>query len=323
MGKVRTVLGDIDSETLGVTNMHDHLLISAGVGVMKEPDIHLDSVDKACQELELFKAAGGRAVVDMMPVATGRDAPGLVEVSRRTGVHIVACSGFHQVQYYTPDHWVYTYPLDAIVDLFIADVTVGMDRYDYRGPIVERISAKAGVLKAATEYHTVPAKTERLFEAVAMAHLATGVPISTHTTYGTMALEQVELFVKYGVDPSAVIIGHLDRNMDFAYHKAVAETGAMVLYDGPSRVKYYPDSALVELICRMVDAGFGGQIVLGNDLARRSYRVSYGGGPGMGYLLNTFVPRLRAAGLGEDDIHRIFVANPSKALSLREVKLHG
>lgn len=214
----------------------------------------------------------------------------------------MAASGFHQAIYYLPDHWIYRYSLEQIVELYTADVSEGMDRHDYGGPIVERVGACAGVLKAATDLHALRPVYEKLFEAVAVTHLRTGVPISAHTAHGTLALEQVEILGRHGVRPDAVILGHVDRNLDFGYHRAIAQTGAYLCYDGPSRVQYATDEALAATIARMVEAGHGDRILLGNDLAKRSQRVSYGGGPGMGYLLRTFVPRLRAAGLGEADV---------------------
>lgn len=322
MAMVRTVLGDVPAASLGPTNVHDHLLIRAGVGTLRDPDLHLDSVEKACEELLLFRAAGGSALVDMMPVGTGRDAAGLVEVSRRTGVHVIAASGFHQALYYTADHWIYHYSVEQIAELFVADITIGMDRHDYGGPIVERLAAKAGVLKGATDRHLFRPIYKKLFEAVAIAHRLSGAPISTHTTSGTLALEQIEFLGRHGVPPGAIVIGHIDRNLDFGYHRAIVETGACLGYDGPSRVQYATDEAIAALIARLVEAGYGDRVLLGNDLAKRSYRVSYGGGPGLGYLLNAFVPQLSAAGLDKGAIRRILVENPARALALRGTE-HG
>src|SRR5690606_27779874 len=172
-----------------------------------------------------------------------------------------------------------------------ADIGIGRDRYDYTGPLAARLEARAGVLKAATEYHDMGPIHLKLFQAVAMAHHETGAPVSTHTTMGTHALEQVATLERFGVPPDAVIVGHVDRNPDFSYHEAIAKTGAFLDYDGASRVKYWPDGVIAELICRMFEAGLGSHVLLGSDLATRSSRTSYGGGPGLGYLLDVFLPR--------------------------------
>jgi 5-phospho-D-xylono-1,4-lactonase len=63
----------------------------------------------------------------------------------------------------------------------------------------------------------------------------------------------------------------------------------------------------------MVNAGFGAQIVLGMDAARRKYWKGYDGAPGLVFLLREFVPRLQQAGLSSADIEKIFVSNPASS----------
>ena len=70
-----------------------------------------------------------------------------------------------------------------------------------------------------------------------------------------MGLEQLDLLEKAGVNPAQVILGHVDRNPDVWYHKKMAQRGAFLGYDGPSRIKYWPDGVIVNLIKGMLDAG--------------------------------------------------------------------
>ena len=91
--------------------------------------------------------------------------------------------------------------------------------------------------------------------------------------------------------------------------------GVFLEYDSPSRLKYGPDAYAVSLIAAAVENGYADRILLGLDFARRSYYPSYGGGPGLGYLLETFVPRLRAEGLG-DIVDLLLVENPARAFSM-------
>jgi phosphotriesterase-related protein len=145
-----------------------------------------------------------------------------------------------------------------------------------------------------------------------MAQRATGVPISSHTENGVLGDRQVEKLSSLGVPASSIIVGHIDKNVDPYVHRSIAATGAFLEYDSPSRLKYGPDSQAVALIAAAVEHGYDHQILLGMDLARRSYWPTYGGGPGLRYLLETFVPRLRAEGLGEV-VRKIFVENPARA----------
>lgn len=318
MKYVRTVLGDVPAQELGVVYSHEHLIIEGGLGVMKKPDLRLNSIEHAVREVEDCKAYGARTFVDCMPLDSGRNAQALVEIATRTGTHIIAATGFHKPMYYDDLHWIYHYSIDQIAQLLIDECEIGMDRHSYNGPLVERIQAKAGFIKGASDYNFISKVSQKLFEAAAIAHKATGVPILTHTEHGTCGLEQIELLSKLGVSPENVIICHMDRNPDLYLHKELASTGCYLEYDNASRIKYHPDQSIVQLILEMIDAGYGNQLLLGTDFALRSYWKAYGGGPGMSYLLQSFVPRLIQEGAPKDIIDRLLMSNPQKAYSINK-----
>jgi phosphotriesterase-related protein len=317
VGQIQTILGPVAPEDLGVTYSHEHLIVRGGVGLVREPGFVLDSVEKMVAELADFTAAGGRAVVDMIPLDAGRQPVDLVEISRRAGVHVIAATGFHSALYYEGEHWIDGYSGEQLADLLISELTEGMDRRSYNGPIVERLAARPGVIKLATEYHHATATQRKLIEACGAAHAATGFPISTHTEQGTFGDEQVRLLGEAGVPPSAILVGHLDRLPDPGYHREVASTGAYLIYDGPSRAKYGPDSRTIALIRELIDAGYGKQLLLGSDMARKSYLRAYGGGPGLDYILTRFLPRLRREDVPQGAIDDIMIYNPARAFGRR------
>ena len=112
-----------------------------------------------------------------------------------------------------------------------------------------------------------------------------------------------------------VYIGHLDRNPDFWYHKKIAERGAYVGYDGISKIKYFPDSVRINLIKKMIDSGFIEKLLISEDIGRKSYFKSYGGGPGLEYILKKFIFRLLEEGISENEIEQIWIKNPSELLA--------
>jgi predicted metal-dependent phosphotriesterase family hydrolase len=309
---IRTVLGDIEPAAFGVASCHDHLLIRGGLPVAREPDFLLDSVDRAVAEVEWFRRAGGTAVVDAMPPGLGRDPDGLAAVSRQSGVHVVAVTGFHKLVYYDSEHWLFRYDATRIADLLVAEIEEGMDRGGLRGPIVDRSPARAGAIKVATGYWRFGPVEEKLFDAAAQAQRRTGVPIITHTEDGTMAMEQARRLIGSGVAPDRIVIGHVDKNPDSYLHLELLDQGVNLEYDQPSRFKYGPDSRVVALLRTIVAAGHEGRVVFGMDFARRSYWRTYGGGPGMDYILARFVPRLRAEGLPESAIDALIRRNPAR-----------
>jgi predicted metal-dependent phosphotriesterase family hydrolase len=323
VGYIQSVLGPVAPEELGVTYSHEHLIIRGGLGLVREPGFKLPSVEKMLEELETFKAAGGKTLVDMMPVDTGRQPADLVTISRQAGVHVIAATGFHKEMYYDDEHWIHTYSAEQIAGLLIQELTEGMDRCSYNGPIIERTEARAGVIKLATEYNYATKTQHKLIEAYGAVYGATGIPISTHAESGTLGVEQVQWLGDRGIPPQSVLVGHLDRLPDLGYHREVAGSGAFVIYDGPSRAKYGPDSQVIALIKGMIEAGHGKQLLLGSDMARASYLRAYGGGPGLDYILTQFLPRLQREGVSQEAIDDIMVRNPARAFGRREVAGEG
>lgn len=312
---VRTVLGDVPASQLGLTYSHEHLIIEESFPTQANPDFLLNDVAKVSQELTRVYAAGGRTMVDTMPANSGRNVLKLAEVSRRTGVHIVAQTGIHLEIYYPPTHWRYQYSEDQLTRLFIADVEQGIDRYDYNGPIVARTPYKAGVVKLATGDEAFTPHQELIFRAVVNTHRETGVPILTHTNAGRHALAQAERFAQLGADLHHVVLSHLDRCPDLDYHRAVLQTGIRVEFDSAFRWKAGEENGTYRLLEALLP-DYPEQLTAGMDAARNTYWQSYGGAPGLTYLLTTFRDELTRRGLGGYWL-RLMVENPAKLYSFK------
>lgn len=320
MGYIQTVLGKIDPKDIGFTDSHEHVIRIGGGEVIKGGhDFLMDSYEAAKNELLLYKAAGGKTIVEMTPCGSGRDVETLIKLSKETGVNIIGNTGFHKSEFYENNtHIMYRYTKEQLAELFIADVEKGIDKNDYSGPIVERSSAKAGVIKAATSYQVITQTEVKVLEAAAIASKETGAPISFHCERGTVAAEAIDILLKAGVLPKNIIICHIDRNPDTYYHTQLLKRGVYLEYDGPGRVKYYTDEVILNLIKNIVAAGFEDQILMGLDLGRRSYLKSYCGGPGMDYLQREFIPRMRAEKISEEVINKFTISNPGEAFTFKK-----
>ncbi|MFZ3216306.1 MAG: hypothetical protein WA192_09635 [Candidatus Acidiferrales bacterium] len=316
---LRTVLADIEASQAGICYAHEHLIIDPSFTTYCYPDFLLDSVERACSDVAEFHAAGGRTLVDSMPCGGGRNAAKLAQLSRITGVNIVCPTGLHLAKYYAPGHWGARLNAQELAKLFVADIEQGIDSADYNGPDISRTPHKAGVVKVATGEDFPSAHERKVFEAAALAHHQTGAPILTHTEQGAGALEQVRLFQEYGVPLQHVVISHTDRAPDRIYHKEILSTRVMLEYDSAFRWAPEAGNPTLDLVVAMVAEGFGEQILLGMDAARRKYWKAYGGTPGLAFLLREFVPRLHQQGLTAADIAKIFVTNPATCYAFRSL----
>jgi len=317
---IRTVLGDIDPNDLGVTDMHDHLIRSGGEEVRKDKDFLMDSVEKGIEEFKSFLNSGGKSLVAMDPIGCGRNVPKMVKIAEnfKNKANIVMCTGFHKGAFYdNRDYWLATCEVEEVAEMLALEITEGMDKYSYNGPIVKRTNYRAGVIKTGTGYSRITPFELKEIEVAAIAHIKTGAPIITHTQLGTMALEVIEEYSKYGVNPQNITLSHVQKNPDPLYHEQILSTGAYICFDGPDRVKYYTDEKIANLIYTNIKNGYGKQLVLSMDAGRASYQTAHTSGRthGISYMLTKFIPILKEIGVSDKAIRDILINNPRRILS--------
>lgn len=304
----RTVLGDRPVTEMGLTYAHEHIVIDDCYVTAKHPEFLLNDIRKISTELTSFYNSGGRTVVDTMPANSGRNVLKSVQVSENSGVNIIVPTGLHLEIYYPGNHWRYYSTEDELTRLFIADIEEGIDQFDYSGPLVKRTPHKAGLIKLATGDESFTKHQELIFRAVVNAHLETGAPILTHTNFGRQALEQALLFEKLGANLQHVVLSHVDRAMDVEYNRAVLEVGVRVEYDSAFRWKKGQPNHTLHLLEELLPE-YPEQVTMGMDMAKNAYWKSYGGQPGLNYLIETIPDFLKSKGL-EEYYQQIFFENP-------------
>lgn len=319
MSFIRTIGGDIAPDALGRTYAHDHLYCVPPL--WKEhglADFMIDDVEASIEDVRLFTAAGGEAIYDATAIDYGRDVAALKRIADRTGIRIIATAGFNKKIMWpgpmpgtggTFQDWIDGRSRAEIRDHVVRELTEGMDGTDLRG----------GVAKFGTGYNTISESEDKMVRAVLDAHKQTGCPLHAHTELGTLILEQIAILRQEGVDPSRLTIAHVDRNPDHWVHRKAAQAGVFLCFDGISRIKYHPESILIDCIVNLVRHGHEDQIVVGGDIARRTMYRNYGeGGLGLGYILESWVPRFieqaGEAGLdGQALVDKFFIENPKRA----------
>jgi predicted metal-dependent phosphotriesterase family hydrolase len=329
MAHVQTVRGPIDPADLGRVMTHEHLLslvpgpwLSGGNGDHRA-DLAVDSV----RELPRL---GFGTVVDLTPYdIIGKDVTVLPEISERSGLHIVAGSSIY-LEPYSPS-WALQATVDEMTSRFVRDAVEGVDE----------TGIKIGIYgEQATGLNEITPHEEKCLRAAARAHRVTGLSINTHTTHGTMALEQVEIMREEKVDLSRVIIGHMDIQPDVDYTREVLRTGVNIAFDTigkqfwdfvleplpadppegefGKRAYYRPDAVRVAVLAQLVRDGFAGQIVLSQDMtgAEAYLNGTTHGQLGYSYLGEQILPQLREAGVSEEELDQLLVRNPARLLTI-------
>jgi phosphotriesterase-related protein len=309
---ITTVLGDIAPEDLGFCQSHEHLAIAGDGNFPVKAEDRIDDREKSRKEAELYRRAGGAALVDAQPVGCGRDAAMLRDISETSAVRIIASTGFHKLGYYPPEHWIHTAEADELTRLFIAELREGMFLDGDKTWPQKQGPARAGQIKTALDTEGLTPRYQRVFTAAAAAARVCGCALMVHIETGSDPLALSEYLLKQGLAPNRLILCHLDRAAaDIAVHRELCRRGITLEYDTIGRPKYHDDEREGAIITEILEAGYEKQLLLSLDTTRaRLY--SYGGSPGLCYILTDFIPRLRRRGIGETQIGAFFRENPAR-----------
>lgn len=302
---IKTVTGNIEASQLGKVFMHEHLYADLS-GVRHDEDSVMTDVNEIVQELQAATADGIKTIVDVSCLGMGRDPRKLQAVSKAANVNVVAATGYYLAAYYPES--VAAETDQEIADRFIADIEKGMDGTDIKAGIIGEI---------ATGKNEFTEDNKKVFRAAAKAHRKTGVPVTTHCSAGTMAYEQAMFLINEGVDRKKLIIGHLDLLDDRAALMKVLQTGVTVGFDTIGKNGYRSNESRVANLVYLIEQGYVNQIILSEDISRKSYYQSRGG-HGYGYLTQVFLPELRANGVSETNIEQLLIKNPAAILDVSE-----
>jgi phosphotriesterase-related protein len=313
MTMVETALGPVATAELGPTLMHEHI-VTRSPGV-QENWPHLWDRNAilaiAARKMADLHARGIRTIVDLTTVDLGRDIGLIVDVARRSRVHVVVATGV----WWMPQRYFGAHGADAVADLFVRDITQG----------IGDTGVKAAIIKCATDTAGVTPVIENILRASARAQKATGVPISTHTwAAGRSGEAQQAIFAQEGVDLSRVVIGHSGDSEDLGYLRGLMDRGSTIGMDRFGLENYLPTAKRVEVLARLCAEGYAGKMVLSHDAncwtdmlsedAKRRTRPLWH----FNHISDDILPALRKAGVSEAQIEQMLVRNPRAIFEARK-----
>jgi phosphotriesterase-related protein len=315
MKVITTVLGDIPPGELGFCQSHEHLWISGAGDFPVKPEDRIDDREKSREEAELYRKAGGDALVDAQPLGCGRDASALRDISRKSGIRIIASTGFHKMTYYPEGHWIHNADAEELTRLFIEELRAGMYLDGDRAYPRKQGPGRAGQIKTALDSEGLTPRYQKLFAAAAEAAQVCGCALMVHIEKGSDPVGLSDYLFKKGLAPERLIFCHLDRAVaDIALHREICGRGITLEYDTIGRPKYHDDEREAVIITEMLEAGYEKKLLMSLDTTRARLR-SYGGSPGLSYILDRFIPLLRRRGISEARIGAFFTENPARVFA--------
>jgi phosphotriesterase-related protein len=328
LGSVQTVRGTVSPDKLGRTLSHEHVFGITPEVVRDYPDIawaggrdHI--IQSVRQTLTDVVERGFQTIVDCTCINLGRDIPALIEANDGIPLNIVISTGLYTSDYL---HFFYQFhpPVtsasgqlqDILIDMFVRDITVG----------IQGTPVRAGMIKCVTDKPGMTPNVERVLRATARAHRETGVPITAHTDASQRnGLDQQRLFLAEGVDLSRVVIGHSGDTDDFDYLMMLLDAGS---YLGADRFGLYREGSAslekrVHIVAELCARGYASQLLLSHDAFiyqdwydRNS--EAYRARPKewvLTHISDAVLPALLAAGVPQSDIDLMLIDNPRRLLA--------
>jgi phosphotriesterase-related protein len=338
MAEINTVLGSVPAKELGITLMHEHLLVDATPWFQKPEEaskraiahrkVSMDMLgtlrndpflcrdncqlldeEVAIEEVSRFRRAGGGTVVDPTCRGIGRDPEALKRISRATGLHVIMGAGY----YLQPSHppMVKSMSAEDIADEIESDVRDGIH------------GVKAGIIGEIGISANFTAEEEKVLRGAAQAQARTRAPLEVHLPgWERHAGRVLDVIEEERGDPSRTILCHMNPSGDDPeYQIEMTRRGAWLEYDMIGMDFFYADQQAqspsdqenTRALERLKDANVLGSVLLSQDVFIKIQLVRYGG-TGYAHILENFVPRLKRHGFTDKDVECLLVENPQKAL---------
>jgi len=315
---IPTVTGEVRGDALGVTLMHEHVVITSptlqeafpGFMGFDEPS----AIASAHERLKALKASGVDTILDLTAPGLGRNVRRLAKIVEGTGLQVIVCTGYYTyadlpfpMKYNGPGKMFADPHDDLLLSLFVRDIEEG----------IEGTEIRAGILKCCTDAPGVTEDVERILRAVARAQLRTGIPISTHTHAPTRrGLDQQRIFAEEGVDLTRVVIGHCNDSTDLGYFEELIAHGSYLGFDKCGQPFAVSLQAQLDTLAELCRRGYADRMVLSHDthcisdwfdetdvktlLPWWNYQ----------YVHSAVLPGLRERGVTENQLDQMLIGNP-------------
>ena len=311
MATINSVTGPIETDELGFTLMHEHVMVSAPNMFRSFPDLFgpEDRVQRAIDTFKRAKEAGVDSIVDATTYDLGKDPELLRAVASGSGVNIINTTGW----WLDVPRFLRGVSPNQMAREFIKDVEEG-----FRGTDI-----KAGILKCAADFEGVTPELELMTRAVSRAHNETGLPIMVHSyPTGHVARRQIAIFKEEGVDLTRVKIDHSNDTTDTEYLKWILDQGCYLGLDRyPGRL-VSPEMRTITMR-KLIEDGYGDRLCPAHDCICLHIHKERPDGTipeehefirsnvdQYLYIHRHVIPDLQEMGTSESEIDQLFIENP-------------
>lgn len=307
---IQSVSGLLSVDELGTTLMHEHVLQANWSMRMSYKEwFDYDSfISWASEDVRRTKEIGVQTLVEQTPVCLGRDIHAIRDVADRTGMQMIASTGF----FYTENQWMFFRAEENFVKWLMKDIEEG----------IQDTEIKPGLIKCGTDTQGITELNATLLKAHAEAAKKSGLPIATHSWYKNRSgLGQMKIFEKTGLNPKKILIGHCGDTNNIAYLEELLRRGCYIGLDRFGDDAKNPLKDRINTLMELCDRGWIRQLMISHDYVsfvdlgmfeweKKRLQDPDDAKYNSRYIHRYVLPVLRASGFSDAEIGQLMTGNP-------------
>ena len=280
---------------------------------LRNKDAYTLDLTDTLPEVLAFRELGGKTIVDLPPIEPARRPLKLVEISKQTGVHVVAGSAFY-VPAWHPEN-IDQLSLDDLTEYMVRDIVNGMDNTGVKAGLIGEVPAVNLSLGADANNET------RILIASARAGRLTGAALTTHSSFRVrdemevMLQRSLDIIAGEGLELSRVAIGHVkvSYKTDIDLFERLLKRGVYLQFDilGDPWQRSEP---MIEAIATLIERGYSSQLLVSQDIFTKFHLRRFGG-HGLSYIHSVLIPSLLEKGISMTAISDLVEHNPRRILT--------
>jgi predicted metal-dependent phosphotriesterase family hydrolase len=274
---IETVTGPVAADGFTSALAHEHLFVDfLGPADPRYLQVDWADVRSACEErLAPVRATGVDLLVDCTCIGVGRHVDLLRAVSASTGIRIACATGIYKA---LRPPVLRDATVDELADLFVRELTVGIDGGEVRAGFVKLATTEDGPTEDETLVH----------RAGAIAGVATGATIVLHSPRSDVADTVLRTLEREGFDPARLVWAHAQEST-LEENLALAARGVTVSLDA---IGTSDDAEMLRRIERFAEAGWDAQVMVSSDSSLVVHPTELAYDRDIGHLHRTFLPEL-------------------------------
>ena len=259
----------------------------------------LDNMETAVAEGKSLLALGCNTIVDCTTGEIGRDPVLLKKFADASGLHVVTGCGWYTGD--THSRETLEKSTDQLAEELLDEVVNGIGDTGIRPGVIGEIGTSKTILPQEWKALEAAAKVQKKCDLALQVHI---YPWSTN------GLAVADFLQALGVAPGRIVICHPDIAPDYGYITALFKRGVWVEMDnfgkeftpesnGFAGGNFASDKVRAEIAAQIIRDGFGGQLLLTNDICLKCMLNQYGG-RGYSHVFADILPMIVEKGIPEE-----------------------